>query len=217
MPPVSFLPVAEESDQIMDIGRWMLRRACLDAARWQTGTLRERPLLVTVNVSPVQVRHPGFIETLADSLSESDLTQNSLVLEFPEGLLVHDATTVGRRLREIKDLGVQIAIDRFGTGHSSLGYLHQFPIDLIKIDKPFIDSITEGTRASALIRAVVQLGDSLGIRVVAEGVESVDQADALREMGCALAQGHLYAELEGDQVDALLHGGAYPSEAIPAP
>jgi diguanylate cyclase (GGDEF)-like protein len=216
MPPVSFIPVAEESDQILDIGRWMLRRACSDAARWQTRTSRQHALLVTVNVSPAQVRHPGFIATLTDTLSESELAPNGLVLEIPEGLLVHDAPTVGRRLREIKDLGVQVAIDSFGTGHSSLGYLHQFPIDLIKVDKPFIESITEGTRASALIRAVVQLGDTLGIRVVAEGVESVDQADALQEMGCALAQGDLYADLAGDQVDTVLHGTAHPTAAIPA-
>jgi diguanylate cyclase (GGDEF)-like protein len=217
VPPLSFIPVAEESGQIMEIGDWMLRRACLDAARWQRRFPRERPLLVSVNVSPVQVRDPGFIDSLEGTLVEFELAPDSLVLEITEGLLVLDAPTVGRRLREIKSLGIRIAIDDFGTGYSSLGYLHQFPIDLLKIDKLFIDSITQQTRASALARAVVQLGDTLGIGVVAEGVESHDQADALREMGCAFAQGHLYSEpLDDAQIDSLLDGAAYSPLASPA-
>jgi diguanylate cyclase (GGDEF)-like protein len=218
VPPLSFIPVAEESGQILEIGRWMLRRACLDAAGWQRRFPREQPLLVSVNVSPVQVRDPGFIDTLEGTLSEFELAPNSLVLEITEGLLVLDAPTVGRRLREIKSLGIRIAIDDFGTGYSSLGYLHRFPIDLLKIDKLFIDSITQATRASALARAVVQLGETLGIGVVAEGVESNDQADALREMGCAFAQGHLYSEpVDGDRVATLLDEAAYSTAATPAP
>lgn len=215
--PLSFIPVAEDSGQISEIGLWMLRRACLDAGRWQRRSSRERPIIVTVNVSPVQVRDPGFIEMLENTLSTFDLAPNSLVLEITEGLLVHDAHAVGRRLREIKSLGVRVAIDDFGTGYSSLGYLHQFPIDLLKIDKLFIDSITQETRASALARAVVQLGDTLGIGVVAEGVESDAQAEVLREMGCAFAQGNLFSEPVDDaQIDALLDGAAYVTAAIPA-
>jgi diguanylate cyclase (GGDEF)-like protein/PAS domain S-box-containing protein len=209
VPPLSFIPVAEESGQILDIGLWILRRACSDAARWQRGFPRERPLLVSVNVSPVEIRHPGFIDTLRDTLSEFQLAPNSLVLEITEGLLVHDTPTVGRRLREIKSLGVQVAIDDFGTGYSSWGYLHQVPIDFLKIDKLFIDSITEGSRASALTRAVVQMGHILGLRVVAEGVESQDQAEVLQEMGCALAQGYLFSRPVDDRsIDAMLESAS---------
>jgi EAL domain-containing protein (putative c-di-GMP-specific phosphodiesterase class I) len=217
VPPLRFIPVAEESGQILDIGLWILRRACSDAARWQSRFPRERPLLVSVNVSPVEICHPGFIETLRDTLSEFELAQNSLVLEITEGVLVHDTPTVGRRLREIKSLGVQVAIDDFGTGYSSLGYLHQYPIDFLKIDKLFIDSITEGSRASALTRAVVQLGDTLGLRVVAEGVESQYQADVLQEMGCALAQGYLFSRPVDDRaIDGILESAMFSTRSLPA-
>ncbi len=130
---------------------------------------------------------------------------------------MHDGRAIDPRLQEIRGLGIQLAIDDFGTGYSSLGYLHQFPIDRLKIDKLFIDPITEGPRASALARAVIQLGDTLGLSVVAEGVESRDQAHMLREMGCALAQGYVFSRpVDDQQVEAMLEGMPFSVQTDPA-
>jgi diguanylate cyclase (GGDEF)-like protein len=217
VPPLDFISIAEDSGQILDIGLWVLRRACMDATRWQRRFPREHPLLVFVNVSPVQFRDPRFAEKLEETLSEFELAPNSLVLEITEGVLVLDAQTVAQRLQDIKTLGVQLAIDDFGTGYSSLSYLHQFPLDLLKIDKLFIDSITVGVPALALVRAVVQLAETLGLNVVAEGVESQDQLHVLREIGCPLAQGYLFSKpVDAQQIDAILRGVALSAEARPA-
>jgi EAL domain-containing protein (putative c-di-GMP-specific phosphodiesterase class I) len=207
LPPLDFVSIAEESGQIVDMGLWILRKACEDARRWQRRFPTDPSMLVSVNVSPVQLRDHRFVEKLAQVLSKFDLVANSLVLEITEGSFVHDGQVIDQRLREISGLGVQLAIDDFGTGYSFLGSLHQHPIDRLKVDKLFIDSIAEGTRASALARAVVQLGQTLDLSVVAEGVETLDQADALRAMGCALAQGYLFSRpVEADQIDAVLEG-----------
>lgn len=205
VPPIEFIPFAEENGQIIDIGRWVLRRACMNAARWQSLFPKEDALRVSVNVFPVQFHDPGFLEELKTILTEFSLAPNSLMLEITEGVLIHDSEAVARRLEEVKKLGVRLAIDDFGTGYSSLGYLRKFPIDLLKIDKTFVDFVATGPEESALARAVVKLGDTLGLSVVAEGVESDDQASVLLEMGCALAQGFLYSRPVDDiQIEALL-------------
>jgi EAL domain-containing protein (putative c-di-GMP-specific phosphodiesterase class I) len=138
VPPIEFIPFAEENGQIIDIGRWILRRACMNAARWQSLFPKEDALRVSVNVSPIQFHDPGFVEELRTILTEFSLAPNSLVLEITEGVLIHDSEAVAKRLEEIKKLGVRLAIDDFGTGYSSLGYLRRFPIDLLKIDKSFV-------------------------------------------------------------------------------
>ena len=205
VPPIEFIPFAEENGQIIDIGRWVLRRACMDAARWQSLFPKEKELRVSVNVSPVQFHDSGFLDELKTILSEVSLAPNSLMLEITEGVLIHDSEAVAKRLEEVKKLGVRLAIDDFGTGYSSLGYLRRFPIDLLKIDKSFVDFVASGPEESALARAVVKLGDTLGLSVVAEGVERNDQASVLLEMGCALAQGFLYSKpVDGHEIEALL-------------
>jgi len=205
VPPLDFIPFAEENGQIIDIGRWVLRRACMSVARWQSQFPREEALRVSVNVSPVQFHDPGFLEELKAVLHDSKLTPNSLMLEITEGVLVHDSEAVANRLNEIKKLGVRLAIDDFGTGYSSLGYLRRFPIDLLKIDKSFVDFVASGPEESALAHAVVKLGDTLGLGVVAEGVESEDQASVLLDMGCDFAQGYLYSKpVDGGQIEDLL-------------
>jgi len=203
--PLDFIPFAEENGQIIDIGRWVLRHACTTVARWQRLFPREEAVRVSVNVSPVQFHDPGFLDELKSILHESKLTPDCLMLEITEGVLVRDSEAVANRLNEIKKLGVRLAIDDFGTGYSSLGYLRKFPLDLLKIDKSFVDSIASGPEDSALARAIVKLGDTLGLTVVAEGVESKDQANVLQEMGCDLAQGYLYSRpVDEDQIEALL-------------
>ena len=205
VPPAEFIPFAEENGQIIEIGRWVLRRACMDAARWQSLFPQDDALRVSINVSPIQFHDPGFLEELKAILTEFSLAPYSLMLEITEGVLVHDSEAVARRLEEVKKLGVRLAIDDFGTGYSSLGYLKRFPIDLLKIDKSFVDFVASGPEESALARAVVKLGDTLGLSVVAEGVERDDQATVLLEMGCALAQGFLYSKpVDGHDIEALL-------------
>ena len=205
VPPMDFIPFAEENGQIKDIGRWVLLQACTTVARWQSLFPREDAVRVSVNVSPVQFHDPGFLDELKAILGESKLAPDSLVLEITEGVLVHDSESVANRLNEIKELGVRLAIDDFGTGYSSLGYLRKFPIDLLKIDKSFVDFIASGPEDSALARAIVKLGDTLGLSVVAEGVENKSQATVLQEMGCDLAQGYLYSRpVDEEQIESLL-------------
>ena len=205
--PLEFISIAEDSGQILDMGLWILRRACEDAARWQQRFPMEPPLLVSVNVSPVQLRDDRFVGNLARALSEFELVGNSLMLEITEGVLVNDGGTIAERLRDIHSLGVRLAIDDFGTGYSFLVSLHELPIDRLKIDKLFVDSIADGARASALAHAVLQLGHALDLSVVAEGVESLDQAEALRAMGCTLAQGYLFSRpVDAERIDSILDG-----------
>jgi len=207
VPPLDFISFAEDSGQIADIGLWVLRRACRDAARWQAEFPKDPALNISVNVSALRFLQAGFLEELKGVLREVKLAPNTLTLEITESVLLQDSESVSMRLAEIRNLGVQLAVDDFGTGYSSLGYLRNFPIDLLKIDKSFIDSVASGDEGSALARAVVKLGESLGLRVVAEGVEEQAQAAALSAMGCELAQGYLFSRPVGARsIDDLLAG-----------
>jgi diguanylate cyclase (GGDEF)-like protein/PAS domain S-box-containing protein len=204
IPPLEFIPFAEDSGQINDIGVWVLRHAARAASRWQAEFPKDPPLRISVNVSALRFMEHGFIRELAGVLSEVQLAPDTLVLEITESVLLDSKAAAGQ-LAEVKKLGVRLAIDDFGTGYSSLGYIRSFPIDLLKIDKSFIDSVATGPEGSALARAIVKLGDSLGIRVVAEGVEDQSQADALAAMGCELAQGFLYSRpVSPASIDELL-------------
>jgi EAL domain-containing protein (putative c-di-GMP-specific phosphodiesterase class I) len=211
VPPLDFIPFAEETGLIVPIGRWVLFEACRTAASWE-GT---NPPAVSVNVSPLRFRHPGFVEELTDALQATGLPASRLVLEITESALVRDVDKVVERLDELKRLGVQLAIDDFGTGYSSLSYLEHFAIDVLKIDKIFVDSIARGPEESALARAVLKLGQSLNLKIVAEGVEDAEQADTLRTLGCPLAQGFFFSR----PVQAAALGGvvAEHPEAAPVP
>ena len=187
--PLDFIPFAEESGLIVPIGRWVLYEACRTGASWDGPGAPS----ISVNVSPVAFRHPGFVDELKDALAETGLPPARLVLEITESALVEDVERAVERLEELKALGVQVAIDDFGTGYSSLSYLKDFHVDVLKIDKAFIDSIALGPEDSALARAVLHLGQSLGLTIVAEGVEQSAQADTLKRLGCPLAQGYLFS------------------------
>ena len=212
--PLDFIPFAEESGLIVPIGRWVLREACRTAASWDG----ENKPSVSVNVSPVEFRHAGFVEELTQALAETGLAPERLVLEITESALVEDVEKVVERLAELKRLGVQLAIDDFGTGYSSLSYLKHFAIDVLKIDKAFVDSIAMGAEDSALARAVLKLGQSLNLKIVAEGVEQGVQADVLRSLGCPLAQGYLFSRpVQADALADLLDEREDPARAAPAP
>ena len=185
--PSEFIPVAESSGLIIQIGEFVLREAMLQAKRWLATGIS--PLMVAVNVSALQFRQQGLIERIKSLLLETGLPANYLTLELTEGVLIGDEDSV-RLLNQIGDLGIQLSIDDFGTGYSSLSYLQRFPVKELKIDQAFIRDIHDNTKDAAIVRAAIALGHSLGIRIVAEGVENKAQMAFLREHSCDEAQGY---------------------------
>ncbi len=192
--PGEFIPIAEESGLIVPLGRWVLREACRQVAAWQ----RERPaglpsLRVSVNISGRQLAEPELPREVRAALDDAGLPASALVLEVTESMLVDDGATTLERLHALKALGLELAIDDFGTGYSSLGYLQRFPVDVLKIDKTFVDDLGGLEPESPLANAIVGLGSALGMRVVAEGIETAGQWSHLREIGCEYGQGFYFA------------------------
>ena len=184
IPPLEFIPVAEENGLITQLGEWVLRRACADAVTW------ERPLRIAVNLSPLQLNQPNLPAVVHEVLIQSGLSPKRLELEVTESALFKDYQRALDNLRRLKALGVRIAMDDFGTGFSSLSTLQSFPFDKIKIDKSFVENIHRHDRATVIVRAVLGLGRSLDIPCVAEGVETQEQIDFLRGEDCAELQGY---------------------------
>jgi EAL domain-containing protein (putative c-di-GMP-specific phosphodiesterase class I) len=185
--PAEFIPLAEETGLIVELGAWVLGEACRTVVRLDRGSRVE--LNLSVNLSARQLLEPGLEATVSAALSASGLRAGRLTLEITEGVLMADTAATIDRLGSLRGLGVRVAIDDFGTGYSSLGYLRRFPLDAVKIDRSFIEDITEGTRQAALVRAIVELCRTLELDTVAEGVETHEQAARLTELGCELAQG----------------------------
>ncbi len=196
VPPGVFVPLAEQCGLVVQLGRAVLRDACRVAAQWHrdaaAGVLASAPSL-SVNVSAVQLASASFVDDVRDALAGSGLPSRQLVLEITETCVVEDPGTASVRLAEVRALGVRVAMDDFGTGYSALGLLPQLPLDIVKIDREFVRHVHRSPRDAALATAVLSLARSLDLVVVAEGVELQEQADRLREMGCPLAQGFLYA------------------------
>jgi diguanylate cyclase (GGDEF)-like protein len=211
--PGDFVPLAEETGLIVPIGGWVLQEACRQAAHWNTGRAGPEPLTVSVNLSARQLHLPGLPNVVAQVLSDTALDPGCLILEITESQLLHDTDVMISRLRDLKKLGLRLALDDFGTGYSSLGYLRRFPIDMIKIDKSFVAEMTAGHEQAALARAVVQLGRTLRLTVVAEGIETAEQLGQLREAGCQLGQGHLFAAALGPAELASLAAAPSPERA----
>jgi diguanylate cyclase (GGDEF)-like protein/PAS domain S-box-containing protein len=194
VPPADFIPVAEESDLILQIGRWVMEDACRQAAAWHVEYPADPPLGVNVNVSGKQFLHAGLVDEVAEVLRTTGIDPGSLTLEMTESILVRETETAVSRLRELKALGVRLALDDFGTGYSSLGYLKRFPIDILKIDKSFVDGIGDGAEGSAIVRAIISLGESLSLGVSAEGIESEEQVAVLQALRCRWGQGYHFAK-----------------------
>ena len=200
--PAEFIPVAEESRLIVPIGRWVLGAACRQAAAW---TALHPALAMGVNLSSVQLGQAGLAGEVSKVLDETGLDARSLILEITETVLMQDVDFTTDRLRELRDLGVQLAVDDFGTGYSSLQYLLGFPIDILKIAKSFIDGVAESSDEPAAARAIIDLGESFQLRVVAEGIERADQLDTLLRLGCELGQGYYFARpMDPDSLGRLL-------------
>jgi EAL domain-containing protein (putative c-di-GMP-specific phosphodiesterase class I) len=203
--PSDFIPLAEQTGLILPIGSWVLDAACAELARWHGEMATSHDFTVTVNISARQLMEPGFVDEVRAVVTRHGVLPANLVLELTESVLIEDTPTVARTLAALKDIGVRLAIDDFGTGYSSMNYVSRFPIDVLKIDRSFVESVAENTTSTALVAAMVQLANSLGITAVAEGVEDHAQADALRRLGCRLAQGFLFARpLPVADVDVLL-------------
>ncbi len=194
IPPLQFVPIAEETGVILPIGRWVLQEAARAARRWQDALGTGTALPVSVNISPRQLQHPGLVHEIRAALAHAQLEPGSLTLEITEALLIQDTAATIRKLQELRSLGIQVALDDFGTGFSSLSYLRQLPIDILKIDKSFVDDVADSKEASAFARAIVRLGNTLHITTVAEGIERVGQLDELRRMSCLRGQGNLFSE-----------------------
>jgi EAL domain-containing protein (putative c-di-GMP-specific phosphodiesterase class I) len=193
MYPGQFIPLAEETGLIVGIGEWILREACRQAKAWDAKWDPDVPLSLTVNISGQQLKHAGVVDVVRRALARSGLRPHDLVLEITESVLMQDTETMLDRLTELKAVGVRLAIDDFGTGYSSLSYLQRFPIDILKIAKPFVDDVGTGEGHPALARAIIALGESLSLRTIAEGIELREQWLGLRALGCEMGQGYFFA------------------------
>jgi diguanylate cyclase (GGDEF)-like protein/PAS domain S-box-containing protein len=210
--PSSFIPIAEDSGLIVALGRWVLREACYQVSAWRSKH-GFSGLTISVNISTGQLR-PGVTEQVAALLEETRLPAECLVLEMTESVLMDTAENLAY-LTAMKEMGVRLAIDDFGTGFSSLSYLHRFPVDVLKIDRSFVDALSDSPTERALVATIIQLGRTLHMRTIAEGVETETQARALVEMGCELGQGyHFSRPVPARQFERLL--GAEPNEHEPS-
>jgi predicted signal transduction protein with EAL and GGDEF domain len=194
LPPDQFIPVAEELGLIVDIGRYVLQTACRETARWRTQPGGAH-LSVGVNVSSHQLYDDGFVGDVELALRDSGLPATGLILEITESTLLFDTALVQDRIRALKALGIRIALDDFGTGYSSLAYLRMFPIDYLKIDRSFVDELSQrpNDQGLVMVRSIISIGHNLNLGVVAEGIEQTAQLDELREAGCNTGQGFLFA------------------------
>ena len=187
VPPLDFIPLAEESGLIVQIGRWVLLEACFYASRLRA--LLGRDLEIAVNVSARQLQHPEFLEHVESALERADLPPHLLTLELTESVLVASGERAEQQLAMLKDRGVKLALDDFGTGYASLAYLQRLPVDIVKIDRSFTAKIDTGAADLALLEGIVGLGKALGLQLVAEGIERVAQQGIVQELGCHGAQG----------------------------
>ena len=203
--PADFIPLAEATGLIVEIGQWVLEEACRRARAWQLAHPADAQLTISVNLSARQFLNPDLIDDIARTLRDTDLAPSCLKLEITESVLMHDTDGTVAKLWALKRLGVRLAIDDFGTGYSSLSYLKLFPVDTLKIDRSFVSGLGQDSNDTAIVRSVVALAKSLNLAVTGEGIETAEQLGHLRALGCDLGQGYLFAKpLAADDVGALL-------------
>jgi diguanylate cyclase (GGDEF)-like protein/PAS domain S-box-containing protein len=204
--PMSFILIAEETGMIVPLGVWVLGEACRQAVAWRASVPGASGLTMNVNLSTRQLLEPDLVPRVAEVLRESGLDPAALTLEMTEGSLMQDLELTAAKLGALKDLGIGLALDDFGTGSSSLGHLRQFPIDVLKIDKSFVDGVVnEDSDESVLVRAIVELARTLRLESIAEGIESPDQVTALRRANCTRGQGYLFGRpMPPDDFESLL-------------
>jgi diguanylate cyclase (GGDEF)-like protein len=217
--PDQFIPMAEESGLIIEIGRYVVNEACRQAMHWRATISNAETIRMGVNVSSHQLYDDHFVTDVERALHESGLPPTSLILELTESALLSNTAHIHERLDALKRLGVQLAIDDFGTGYSSLSYLHTFPVDFLKIDRTFVNELNQdrSDQGRVMIRSIISIGHNLNLGVIAEGIEQPSQLDALRDAGCNTGQGWLFAHAAPpDEVPELLarYAEAAPSDSV---
>ncbi len=220
VPPMDFIPFAEECGMILPIGDWGLAEACSQIHKWCDEDLCRRGLRVCVNLSARQFAREGLADHVEDLLHRFGVSSRQLGLEMTESSLIPDASTAMEVLGNLRRLGVSLLMDDFGTGYSSLNHLHQFPFDVLKIDRSFVSRMTEGEQPLQIVRTIIELARVLGMNVVAEGIETRAQYDLLLQLGCRYGQGYLFAKpMPADEVTRLLRlpGRVLPDSAGMAP
>lgn len=206
--PDTFVPIAEESGLIEQIGRWVLLEACAQTRRWHDRYPHLQPLTVSVNLSGKQIQHPGLLDEVAQALATTGLDPSFLVIEITEGVLMRNRRATTKVLEQLKGLGIRLAVDDFGTGYSSLSYLHQFPVDIVKIDRSFVQNLSKGPKHKALARCITDLTAALELQTVAEGIEEAWQVKELRQLNYQMGQGFFFARpVAARIIDTLLQQG----------
>lgn len=201
--PARFIPVAEDSGLILPIGEWVMSEAMRQSRAWLDDGLP--PITMAINISAVQFRQDGIVDRVKALIAHHDVDPTTIEMELTESMLMQDARQAIELLTDLSDLGIQLAIDDFGTGYSSLSYLKQFPVDKLKVDQSFVRHITTDSNDAVIARATINLGHSLGLRVVAEGVEDLDTFNYLRAEQCDVAQGYYFGRpMPADRIAELL-------------
>jgi len=203
--PDEFIPIAEQTGLIVSIGQFVLNEALNKTAIWQNKYNKQ--FRIAVNLSPIQFRDPQLVEHIEKALTQSEVPSNTLELEITEGVLMSEHSSINSILSEISQLGINLAMDDFGTGYSSLSYLRNYPFNVLKIDKTFIDNIITVSSDRKLIKAAIAMAHGLNLKVVAEGVETQEQYDYLNKLDCDYAQGYLLGKpIPADKMDEDLNG-----------
>jgi diguanylate cyclase (GGDEF)-like protein len=207
LPPLEFIPLAEETGLIHEIGRWVLREACRQAGEWRRALPAAPPFSVSVNVSARQLAQPDLVANVAHALADAGLEPPSLRLELTESALLADPDAALDVLLALQAVGVRLDLDDFGTGYSSFRYLHRFPIDAVKIDRSFVRGVNQDARNAAIMRTLVVLAETLGMQVVAEGIETPEEMFQVRGIRCGLGQGFYFSTpLDADAAAQALEG-----------
>lgn len=205
VPPIEFIPVAEETDLIIPMGQWIIQEACRQLCIWQQKFPQDPPLLVSVNLSGKQFSQPDLVEQVERILQETGLDGSSLKLEITESMAMTDVEATIALLLRLKELDLQLSIDDFGTGYSSLSYLHRFPSNTIKVDRSFVSRMGDVSEDAQIVQTIIMLGHNLGMDIVAEGVETAEQLERLRALHCEYGQGYFFARpLTAEAVEAVL-------------
>ncbi len=204
--PSEFIGIAEETGMIRELGLHVLEEACRQWVAWQVASMDEASFTLSVNVSPRQLRDPSFVSEVGRILTRAGLPPSHLTLEITESFMVEDPASARARLHELKALGVRISMDDFGTGYSSLASLQDLPLDILKIDKVFVDHIAEDPRRTAFAQAIIRMGKTLGLGLIAEGVETAEQSEQLQSLGCRFAQGFYFSKpVPADEIQHMLN------------
>ncbi len=192
--PAEFIPVAEETDYINPIGKWILEHSCRQLQNWQKQMKKNLPLMISVNLSGKQFAQGNLVEQIVKVLQATGLEPKQLKLEITESVVMDNVEVATDMLKRLRNLGVQLSIDDFGTGYSSLSYLHRLPIDTLKIDRSFVMRMMDNSENAEIVRTIVMLAKSLGMAVIAEGVETRERMEVLRELGCEYGQGYYFSK-----------------------